>query len=473
MKKLYSFLAGYLLVGGAFAQTTRYIDNIFQAVTVTSDITYGTGKLESGTVTDLKCDIYTPTGDTETQRSLIILGHGGSLIANYGDKTDAYMQDFANNMAKKGYVVAAITYREGWAFSPLNTQEQNSRAIIPAVWRAIQDYKTAIRFFRKSAIADGNPYGIKEDLIVGAGFGVGGYLPMNAMLIDVPAEVMLPELQQKDPFGDPTGVPYIDSTKADLGGIYNTDGGSPGYSFRVDLVVNISGAIATIKELDQGINPLIISLHSDEDEATPYKTDVVKAAGQFPVIEVSGSYVVSNELYNRGINTFWEPEQRDGLPQATIADNTNGPLVMYDRGLYTFLNQPYLWSTTTDTYTYNYVSAVAKPFVDTASTFSAYRIEKWLREQKGLGVKEITYKNNDGSIKIYPNPAKENIVFTSTEVGNPIREIEFFDVTGKIAKQVIVINNDARINIQGLPTGVYTVKIYTDHSVITDKLVVE
>jgi len=471
MKKIYLLLTSIVISSAGVAQT-RYIDPIFTSVNVQNDVIYGTGRLESGSTQDLRCDIYTPAGDTKTDRPLIIAGHGGSFIADYGDKSDAYLIDFATLMAKKGYVVAAITYREGWAFSPLNSQEQNARAVLPAVWRAIQDFKTSVRFFKKSAVEGGNPYGIDPKLVIGGGFGAGGYLPLNGMLLDSPSDVMLPELQQKDAFGDPNGIPYIDTNKVDLGGIYSTAGGSPGYSYRVELVLNYSGAIATLKEFDQGENPLVISVHSEDDEATPYKSGTVKAASIFDVIDVHGSYVVTNELYNREINNFWLPENRDGLPQAQIPDNTNGPIKMYERGLYTLLNQPYLWSNTVDVYTYNYSSPGSTPFMDTVTTFSAYRIEKWLREKKGIGIDEINFKTNDGSIKIFPNPASDKLTMVSIDPKERIREVEFTDMNGKLVKHSIVIK-DADFDISSLSPGIYSVKIYLDNTVITDKIVVK
>ncbi len=469
MKKIYSLLACCFLAGVSMAQT-RYIDNMFSTVDKTVDLKYGTGRLEAGTIQDLKWDLYKPAGDTKTDRSLIIIAHGGSLIADYGDKSDAYIVDFANAMAKKGYVVAAITYREGWAFSPLNTQEQNSRAIIPAVWRAIQDYKTAIRFFKESVATGGNPYGIAGDQIIGGGFGVGGYLPMNAMMIDVPAEVKLPELQQKNAFNQPNGTPYIDTTKADLGGIYNTAGGSPNQNSRLDLVLNISGAIATTKEMDAGTNPMVISIHSDMDEATPYKTAVVKAAGVFNVIQVSGSYVVNSELYTRGPGKFWEPEVRDGYKPKLSGDFA----AQYPKGLYTFVGKPYMWSTTTDTYNATYETTY-RTEMDTVTTFSAYRIEKYLREKKdvGGGVKELSSSANNGLVKVYPNPANEIVNLVSTENGKFIREVDFFDLNGRQVKNSLVINGDAKINISELPKGVYTMKIYFDDAVISDKLIID
>ncbi|HEX4887807.1 MAG TPA: T9SS type A sorting domain-containing protein [Luteibaculaceae bacterium] len=468
MKKTLLLLACALSVS-AFSQT-RYIDNLFQNVDVSTEIKYGTGRLESGTVVDLKFDIYQPQGDQATDRPLVIVAHGGSFIDAYGDKADAYCTDFAMGLAKKGYVVASINYREGWAFSPLNTQEQNARAVLPAVWRAIQDYKTAIRYFRNT-IDQGNPYKIKSDLIIAGGFGAGGYLPTNAMMIDVPAEVVIPELQQKNAFGNPNGIPYIDTTRADLRGIFDVTGGSPNYSSRVDLVINISGAIPTVKVMDSGINPLMICLHSDQDEATPYKTDIVRAAGVFPVLEVSGSYVITNRLWDLNINTFWTNETRDGYPQVNIPD-ASGAKNMYQRGLYTFLGKPYMWSTTSDTYNATYETEY-RTEMDTVVTFSAFRMEKWLREAKGVGIREITNKANEGIISIYPNPSTHQVTFKSSVAATALREVEIFDLQGKLIKAVLIIGGEGSIDVSSWPSGIYTVKMYTDNSILTDKLVVE
>lgn len=465
MKNIYSTIAACLIVCAGWSQT-RYIDNMFEVVK-TSDIVYGTGLTESLATVNLSFDLYTPQGDTKTDRPLIIVAHQGSFIEEYGDKTDAYMVDYATAMAKKGFVVACINYREGWAFSPLNTQEQNSRAILPAVWRAIQDYKNAIRYFRKSVAAMGNPYGIREDLIIGGGFGAGGYLPLNGMLLDVPSEIFLPELRQKNAFGQPTSVPYIDTTKADLGGIFSQAGGNAGYSFRTDLVLNFSGAIPTPKIFDSGKNPLVISVHSTEDEATPYKTAIVRAAGIFAVIEVSGSYVVSNELYERGINNFWEPENRDGFPQVMIDDEVNGPLNMYSRGLYTFLGRPYMWSTTTDTYNATYETQY-KAEMDTVIAYSAYRIQRWLGTK--TGIEELTAEANNGLVEIFPNPSSDVVTLQSTR-GQLIREVELVDAQGRTIKSYMVINGDARLDLSSLPAGVYAVKIYFDDKIVTDRLI--
>lgn len=466
MKKIYLTLAATFLSSLMVFGQTRYIDNMFSEVTVVKDVQYGVGPTTQGQPgTALKCDMYLPTGDSKTDRALVIVAHGGSFLPDYGSKEELYMKDYCEAMAKKGYAVAAINYRIGWAFNLTNTKEQNSRAILPAVWRAIQDYKTAIRFFRKTVAVDGNPYGIRPDLIIGGGFGAGGYLPMNAMILDVPEEVNIEELQKKGGiFGNtPTGEPYIDTTAYDLGGIFDTKGGHAGYSYRVDLVLNISGAIPTTKVFDKGVNPLIVSVHSEEDEATPYRSATVRAAGVFPVIDVDGSFTIHNELWGRGQNQFWNGENRDGLSQQTI-DGIN----MYNRGLYTFRGKPYMWSNEADTYDATYDSQY-RTEMDTVVSFTAFRAEKWISNYLGIDDNIIDAE----VMRLSPNPTDGKVTFMNRSNGVKASKLEIFDLNGKLVVSKPLASDYEPLDLTNLANGTYTTVITHSLGQVTDKMIIQ
>ena len=465
MKKLYALVLAFALIWGVSHAQTMFIDEVFTDVDITADVQYGTGLTEGGQTVDLSLDIYTPAGDSRTNRPLLIMAHQGSFIPEYGDKSDAYLVDYAMAMAKRGYVVANINYREGWGFSPLNTEEQNAREIIPAAWRGIQDFKTAVRFFR-SSIAQGNPYGIQSDKIIGGGFGAGGYLPLNAQTIDVPMEIELPELQQKDVFGNPNGNPYIDTNLADLGGIYATSGGHPGYDFRLPVVVNISGAVPTLKTLEIGQNPLVISCHSTEDQATPYRTDVVFAAGVFPVIEVSGSYSIHKALDDMNQNQDWKMEDRDGYSQVRIPEDTPEDN-MYKNGLLSFVGEGYMWSVNDeDTYSPNYQDAFTE-YMDSVVTFTAYRLERWISDNFS-SVKELN--DNRGQFKVYPNPVRDKAVFINTANTTP-EKLLIRDIAGKTAKELPLNSNRVELDLSGLKPGAYLINVHYGDRILIDRLV--
>ena len=87
----------------------RYRDPIFSAVTVTSNVTYGSAvNLENQTIT-LQLDMYQPTGDTVTSRPAIVWVHGGSFSG--GDKTSPELVDEATTFSKEGYLNVSIDYR--------------------------------------------------------------------------------------------------------------------------------------------------------------------------------------------------------------------------------------------------------------------------------------------------------------------------------------------------------------------------
>src|SRR5215831_11706639 len=80
----------------------RYRDPVFNTVTVTSNVTYGSAvNLENQTI-PLLLDMYQPAGDTVTNRPAIVWVHGGSFCC--GNRTSAEIVDDATTFAKQGYV---------------------------------------------------------------------------------------------------------------------------------------------------------------------------------------------------------------------------------------------------------------------------------------------------------------------------------------------------------------------------------
>ena len=155
-------LASYILFSQTYCGTPRYDTETFTAVTTTTDVTYGQNLDINNTMQTLTMDIYQPTGDVAVTRPVLIFAHGGSFIA--GSKTNAEQVTLCTRFAKRGYVTATIDYRLGIGF-PIN--QANAQK---AVWRATQDMKAAVRFFRMDA-ATTNTYRADPNFIF-----VGGYL---------------------------------------------------------------------------------------------------------------------------------------------------------------------------------------------------------------------------------------------------------------------------------------------------------
>jgi predicted esterase len=146
----------------------RYRDAIFNAVTVTKDVTYGSAvNLENQTVT-LKLDLYQPTGDTVTNRPAIVWVHGGSFCC--GDKTEADMVDEATTFSEKGYVDVSINYR---LESPGCSGTFSN--CLPAIQEAFEDAQAAVLFLRTNA----STYGVDPNRIAIGGTSAGAITALN------------------------------------------------------------------------------------------------------------------------------------------------------------------------------------------------------------------------------------------------------------------------------------------------------
>ena len=81
----------------------RYQSEIFSSVNVTT-VNYSDVYVDNFH----EMDIYTPDGDTATNRPLIIFHHGGSYYQ--GSKNNPGAVDFCMSFAKRGYVSVSANY---------------------------------------------------------------------------------------------------------------------------------------------------------------------------------------------------------------------------------------------------------------------------------------------------------------------------------------------------------------------------
>ena len=123
-------------------------------------------------------DIYTPNGDTETNRPVILYMHGGSFYA--GDKGSSDCVDFCESMAKRGYVTASLNYRLASNIIGFLTSNETQ---YETVLKAVSDAKAAVRYFRKD-FANGDTYGIDPNTIFAGGYSAGGVIAIHQAYID-------------------------------------------------------------------------------------------------------------------------------------------------------------------------------------------------------------------------------------------------------------------------------------------------
>ena len=247
MKQLYPLLLLTFISTFTFAQCDgRYQTEIFSSVTKTT-VPYSDVYSDNAH----KMDIYTPDGDTEINRPLILFVHGGSFYG--GDKADIDCQEFCKTFAKKGYVTASVNYR---LVSLINIASflTNHDEQYEEVLKATVDIKAAIRYFRKD-FANGDTDGIDPNTVFVGGTSAGGVTAIHLAFIDDISDL-------------PTTPLDIQAVANSLGGLEG-DAGNIGYSSEVNGVINFAGGINTLSWIDANDEP-IVSCQGDADQTVNY-----------------------------------------------------------------------------------------------------------------------------------------------------------------------------------------------------------
>lgn len=343
MKKLSTLFSLLFVLSISQMQGQRYLEEIFDEVTVTTDVQYGMNAtviayalLGEAIPEPLIMDVYEPTGDVETDRPVILYFHTGNFLPHpengspSGLRTDSSAVEICSRFARMGYVVASCDYRLGW--NPLaETQEERVTTLINAAYRGVQDCRTAVRYFRMTEEEESDPWGIDPGKIAVWGQGTGGYISFTAASLSSYDEILIPKFITTDGEGNP--IPMV--IEAVNGDIYGTTYGvNPldndtlcytnhvGYSSDINVAVNMGGAMGDISWYNEGETP-IISFHVPTDPFAPYVEGTVIVPGfNLPVVEVQGSYTVQEVGAGFGNNDVFASANLDDVwSQAANANN--------------------------------------------------------------------------------------------------------------------------------------------------------
>lgn len=145
----------------------RYLDPIFNSLLLYKDIEYKEAINYKGENEKLLLDVYTPDGDMEKNRPVIIWIHGGGLT--YGSKNDQTTFDnlYSKAFAAKGYVTVNINYR----LTPVETGDDWNNGMK----NGMEDIVSSIEWVR----ANSEKYGIDKNKIILAGYSAGAELALN------------------------------------------------------------------------------------------------------------------------------------------------------------------------------------------------------------------------------------------------------------------------------------------------------
>jgi acetyl esterase/lipase len=246
------------------------------AVQVQRDVLYGSAD-PYGPVNmqDLRMDIYTPVGDSQQYRPVIVYAFGGAFLV--GDKRQPNIPQFCETFAQKGFVVAAIDYRIGFNLIDPASGER-------AVFRAVQDMRAACRYLAGNA----QIYSIDTASFVLTGSSAGCFAALHSSFMDdseKPGSIYGTLLEPED-----LGC-------GNCSGNLDYGGKTPG----VIAVINQWGAIVDtvfINDFPRDSVP-VLSFHGTGDLAVPYRSGNPFFYPLFPVVD--GSEVIHRRLRNLSV----------------------------------------------------------------------------------------------------------------------------------------------------------------------------
>jgi len=469
----------------------------------------------------LAVDIYTPKGDVQTNRPLVIYFPTGNFLpfpqntSPSGTITDSTCVDIATKLAKLGYVVAVADYRKGW--NPIaTTQEGRVNTVINAVYRGVQDARTAVRFFKENATT----FGVDTTRICLWGQGTGGYITLATATLDSYNKVFtttnpqfkfigsnqLPFVIERAPL--PTGgFFYINSDIEGkiLGRVPPNADGTPSAgppptgdtlnlpnwtnrtsSFR--LAVNMGGALGDISWLDAA-STNVISIQAPYDPFAPYKEAFlfVPIPGvQLPVVQVQGSHAVQQKLKALGKDAAYQNMNATYDPiGAAIKSRQEGYVNLFP--IYgTAANIPNdsspwdFWAPSNPNHAAGLVgnpdmsATKARRYIDSIIAFVAPRACIGL----DLPCKSLVASTNEVTdaqvgLTLAPNPASAEIYIT-VDTKTPVRSYSVFDINGRMIKNLDNINaSEFTITRDLIQTGLYLVQLRFDQGVLTKKVMFE
>lgn len=459
-------------------------------------------------VTTLNMDVYSPMGDTATNRPLAIYLHTGNFLPPglnggiNGSKNDSSVIVMCEKLAKRGFVAVAPNYRLGW--NPLDQNQFVRRAqLLNAVYRAIHDTKELVRVFK----ADASNLGIDPNRIVIFGEGSGGYVALAYVTLDKWAEVEIPKF-----INPATSTSFVDSNLVGniegLNGLLNLYADN-GQTTDVSMCVNLGGALADISWLEAG-DASMISFQAVRDPFAPFgEGTVVVPTTQDDVVDVMGANIFQKKANALGNNSLWiNNTYNDPITLAararygatvnyifpapfdtiTIA-NAEGMFPVLQplaSSLFNNTGAPWQWwdpngPIASDTLlagppviTYHMAGLASNPnmspqfgrmYQDTVLGYVAPRL---VYQMNLISAKEFDF---NASVSMYPNPANDvlNIELISADL--EINSFKILDNTGRtvLAGELSDIKN--RIAVDALKPGVYVISLNTDQGSASSRFI--
>jgi poly(3-hydroxybutyrate) depolymerase len=235
---------------------------------------------------ELKANLYQPV-NPGFKTPLVICVHPGGFIL--GDRKDPIMTQFGKDFAVKGFAAASVDYSLIGLTDILNQKK--------VYYKAIQDVRTAIRYFKANAAE----YNIDSSRVFLLGYSAGAIISLNIAYLDQ-SEAEKGFFNGIASSGNCLDCPY-----------YKGQTAQNNISATVKAVFAISGAVFDPDCPLQGNHSPVMLYHGDRDSIVPYR----EGKPFTEIAEIGGRRSMAEVLYHIGV-----PPKIPGLKMVSGADST-------------------------------------------------------------------------------------------------------------------------------------------------------
>ncbi|MFK5857553.1 MAG: carboxylesterase family protein [Bacteroidota bacterium] len=457
----------------------RYTNSIFDDIDIVTNVVYGNAPainfpyMDEGNTSpqDLLMDIYTPVGDTLELRPAVICVHSGAFVTGTKEADD--MVAFCDSLAHRGYVAASIDYRMGMNIF-------NSSSSTRAVYRGIQDGRSAIRYLKENAAL----YGIDTNNIYLLGSSAGAYIGQHNYYMDTEDE-RPPETYDSPDLGclDCSGNDFEHNGKANgLAALW-------GALMDTNLIVSSDGL------------PVFLA-HGTADATVPFGYG--SAFGNSTFSPTYGSELVAQQLesFNIEVETYFVFGAGHEFYGTSNGDWAGSPNAYWDsvynkvESFYYDIHKPMAAFSVQGYFMYNFIDESSSStswywdFGDDNYSVEQNPVHQY-EEEGYYKVTQFVQNNNlswdtvsvdidffvgvteslDEQLQVYPNPASKGVTFFNNNNLNSV--IIIFDNNGIAMEQLELSSfKDVKVDVSRYSEGLYFIQYYTGNSLIHKKLIV-
>ncbi|MFP4665045.1 MAG: T9SS type A sorting domain-containing protein [Bacteroidales bacterium] len=438
MKKTYILNLLFITLSAQLS-AQRFLTRSFEAIQTDTSIVYGNADYwDDGNYgygvdepEDITLDLYQPASDTMPKRPLVIALFGGAFMKGSPDRPDIVA--WCDSLAHYGYVAAAIDYRLGFNPAGSGGTDGPDVGLKRAAWRAIQDGRAAVRFFK----AMHDVYNIDTTQIFLLGNSAGAITALHVGYMN--PDDWLPEAGEYLIGASPNNYDLgcLDCSTS-LDGHWN-------HSADVAGIISLWGATLDLAYFEETEDIPLMLVHGTDDGIVPYGTGSPfnMGTGWQVTFDTHGSLPIHQRLDSLGKEHEFYPYQDEGH---TLYSCGNFDLETFEKDSFPCEHWPTVF--------YDGIDFLA---------------------DHNLHVDDPVHSktNKQSNFLLYPNPAKETLTVSleSEPVGTCV--ISLYNMTGQPVKKISTNRQQTKIQVNGLPKGLYLISIRQGQMQKSKKLIIE